>query len=362
MLSSVLRHKFHVTTTDWCMEQNFDVLIFYSGMILTRAILNTLRERGGNLLKITLVSPLPSDRGKKLSVDISGEILPVLPVSEIAGYYDFSIILSESKTMIEAVEALKSKISIFIDAFSGSKKIFQAKEMAVSIPNLGLDKSIGSEIISISCPHYASIQLATVVAAVQMYSQLKSLRATVLCPASEYDRAGVDNLQNSTKRFFMPREVMGEAHDLERLAFNCLPSIGEHLLSGCTSVESRINSELTSLFDAKFDVSCFCVGVPVCIGSSAVVAIEFANIMENDELQKTMMSKSRSLVEIAHPAQDGTEYYTPIDVVNSDRVSVARIKKTYGNSYELWTCADNIQITAINIADILFACIANGKI
>lgn len=116
--------------------------------------------------------------------------------------------------------------------------------------------------------------------------------------------------------------------------------------------------ETKKILDAKIEVNATCVRVPVFVGHSEVVNVEFKDPITPAQARKAMQ-KFKGITVIDDPAADDGAYVTPVEIAGEDDVFVSRIRKdpTVKNGLTMWVVADNLRkgaaTNAVQIAEVL---------
>lgn len=114
--------------------------------------------------------------------------------------------------------------------------------------------------------------------------------------------------------------------------------------------------ETKKILDANIKVSATCVRVPVFVGHSESVNIEFTNPMSAEEIYD-IYEEAEGIV-VVDRREDGG-YATPVEIVGDDPVYVSRIRQdpTVANGINMWVVADNLRkgaaLNAVQIAETL---------
>jgi aspartate-semialdehyde dehydrogenase len=142
----------------------------------------------------------------------------------------------------------------------------------------------------------------------------------------------------------------------KQIAFNVIPHIDSFLDSGYTKEEWKMMVETQKILDPDIQVVATCVRVPVFIGHSEVVNIEFERPITAQRARALLREAPGVLVVDKH--EDGG-YVTPIECAGEDATYVSRIRKdpTVENGLTMWVVADNLRkgaaLNAIQIAESL---------
>jgi aspartate-semialdehyde dehydrogenase len=147
----------------------------------------------------------------------------------------------------------------------------------------------------------------------------------------------------------------------KRIAFNLIPHIDVFMEDGYTKEEWKMVVETKKILDPKIKLTATCVRVPVFIGHSEAVTIEFENEITADEARSILRSAPGCLV---IDKQEPGGYVTPYECVGEDATYISRIREdaTVENGLSMWVVSDNLRkgaaLNAIQIAE----CLINRKL
>src|SRR5215510_569084 len=142
----------------------------------------------------------------------------------------------------------------------------------------------------------------------------------------------------------------------KRIAFNVIPHIDVFMEDGYTKEEWKMMAETKKILDPKIKLSATCVRVPVFVGHSEAVNIEFANPITADEARDILRRAPGCLV---IDKQEPGGYVTPYEAAGEDATYISRIREdaTVENGLVLWCVSDNLRkgaaLNAIQIAESL---------
>jgi len=143
------------------------------------------------------------------------------------------------------------------------------------------------------------------------------------------------------------------------IAFNLIPEIDEFDEKGDSFEEQKMVNETRKIFwepDLKITVTC--VRVPVYVGHSEAVNVEFEKKISPDKARE-ILSQSPGVKVVDDP--ESSQYPLPIDASGKDEVFVGRIRKdpTVPSGLNLWIVSDNLRkgaaTNAIQIAEHLIS-------
>jgi aspartate-semialdehyde dehydrogenase len=170
----------------------------------------------------------------------------------------------------------------------------------------------------------------------------------------------MDELFSQSKAVFTLGEIENKKFP-KRIAFNCIPQIDVFMEDGYTKEEWKMVVETKKILDPKIKLSATCVRVPVFIGHSEAVNIEFENPISDDEA-RDILRKAPGCLVIDKREPGG--YVTPYECVGEDATYISRIRTdpTVDNGLEMWVVSDNLRkgaaLNAIQIAE----CLINRKL
>ncbi len=154
-------------------------------------------------------------------------------------------------------------------------------------------------------------------------------------------RDAMDELFRQTRAVFVADPVEVE-HFTKQIAYNVIPHIDEFLDSGLTKEEWKMMVETQKILDPNIQLTATCVRVPVFIGHSEAVTIEFERPITADSARRLLRASPGILV--VDKREDGG-YVTPIECAGEDATYVSRIRKdpTVEHGLSLWIVADNLR-------------------
>jgi aspartate-semialdehyde dehydrogenase len=207
----------------------------------------------------------------------------------------------------------------------------------------------------IANPNCSTAQL--VVALKPLHDAAKITRAVVSTyqSVSGAGKAGMDELWNQTTAIY----GLGDARPKlfpKQIAFNVIPFIGAFRDDGYTDEEAKMWNEVHKIMDPSIRLTVTCVRVPVFVGHSESVNLEFDRPISPDEA-RAILREAPGVMVIDKQEHDG--YITPVDAAGEHAVYVSRIRKdpTVENGLSLWIVSDNLRkgaaLNAVQIAQLL---------
>jgi aspartate-semialdehyde dehydrogenase len=207
----------------------------------------------------------------------------------------------------------------------------------------------------IANPNCSTAQLVVALKPLHDAARIKRVVVATYQSVSGAGAEGMDELWNQTKGVF----VLGpsEPHVFpKQIAFNVIPYIGEFRDDGYTDEEAKMWNETHKMIDPSIALTVTCVRVPVMVGHSEAVNIEFHEPLDEDDARDILREAPGVLV---IDKRDPTGYITPKEAQGEHAVYVSRIRgdSTVAHGLSLWVVSDNLRkgaaLNAVQIAQLL---------
>ena len=207
----------------------------------------------------------------------------------------------------------------------------------------------------IANPNCSTIQLVTALKPLHDAAGIKRAVVSTYQSVSGAGKAGMDELWTQTKAIY----GLGDATPKKfpkQIAFNVIPFIGDFRDDGYTDEEAKMWAETHKMLDPSIKLTVTCVRVPVFVGHSEAVTLEFDRAIEPDEA-RAILREAPGVQVVDKQEHDG--YVTPIDAAGEFAVYVSRIRKdpTVEHGLSLWVVSDNLRkgaaLNAVQIAQLL---------
>jgi aspartate-semialdehyde dehydrogenase len=209
----------------------------------------------------------------------------------------------------------------------------------------------------IANPNCSTIQMVVALAPLHAINPIKRVVVSTYQSVSGAGKEAMDELYNQTKGLFLHEHKEAKKFT-KRIAFNVIPHIDSFLENGMTKEEFKMVEETKKILDPNIKVSATCVRVPVFVGHSESVNIEFTNPMSEEQVYDAL--EGAEGVVVVDRREDGG-YMSPLESVGEDAVYVSRVRvdPTIANGINLWVVADNLRkgaaLNAVQIAETLVA-------
>jgi aspartate-semialdehyde dehydrogenase len=172
-------------------------------------------------------------------------------------------------------------------------------------------------------------------------------------------KAGMDELFQQSRGIFVGDQASPETFT-KQIAFNVIPHIGDFLAGGTyegyTAEELKMAQETQKILDPGIEVSATCVRVPVFVGHSEAINIEFERPISVAEARSLL--REAPGVMLVDKAEDGG-YVTPVECVGDYATFISRVRRdpTVESGLVLWCVSDNLRkgaaLNAVQIAELL---------
>lgn len=223
----------------------------------------------------------------------------------------------------------------------------------VNLEDLKHHKSI------IASPSAATIQMVMALAPLHRVNPIRRVVVATYQSVSGAGAAAMEELTNQAKQVLEGKGVIPHVFT-HQIAFNLLPEIDVFLYNGYTLEEWRIKEEAAKLMHSSdMAISASCVRVPVYIGDSQAIHLEFTNPITPEEARRLLAQAPGVKVE---DDPEVSLYPQPWAVAGTDEVHVGRLRQDVAlpNGLTMWVVADNLRRGAINAIQIAEALLQNG--
>ncbi|PVA10424.1 aspartate-semialdehyde dehydrogenase [Pelagivirga sediminicola] len=208
----------------------------------------------------------------------------------------------------------------------------------------------------IANPNCSTAQMVVALKPLHDRARIKRVVVSTYQSVSGAGKEGIDELWDQTKSIYNPTDDKPAKKFTKQIAFNVIPHIDVFMDSGDTKEEWKMVAETKKIMDSSIKVTATCVRVPVFVGHSEAINIEFEEFLDEDEARDILREAPGLMV--IDKRQDGG-YVTPIECVGDFATFISRIRQdtTVENGINLWCVSDNLRkgaaLNAVQIAETL---------
>jgi aspartate-semialdehyde dehydrogenase len=316
-----------------------------------REMLNILEERG---FPVDEIVALASRRSLGTEVSFGDKTLKV----KVLDTYDFSdtdicIMSAGGNISKEWSPKIGKQGCVVIDNSSAFR---YDQDVPLIVPEVNPDAISGfTKKNIIANPNCSTAQLVVALKPLHDAATIKRIVVATYQSVSGAGKEGMDELFTQTRAVFVADPVEAKKFT-KRIAFNVIPHIDVFMEDGSTKEEWKMVAETKKMLDPKIKLTATCVRVPVFIGHSEAVNIEFDKPITADEARDILREAPGCLV--IDKREDGG-YATPLDSAGEDATYISRIREdqTIDNGLSMWIVSDNLRkgaaLNAVQIAELL---------
>ena len=208
----------------------------------------------------------------------------------------------------------------------------------------------------IANPNCSTAQMVVTLKPLHDRARIKRVVVSTYQSVSGAGKEGIDELWDQTKSIYNPVDDKPSRKFTKQIAFNLIPHIDVFLDSGDTKEEWKMVAETKKILDTSIKVTATCVRVPVFVGHSEAINIEFEDFLDEDEARSILREAPGIMV--IDKREDGG-YVSPIECVGDYATFISRIRQdvTVENGLNLWCVCDNLRkgaaLNAVQIAEVL---------
>ena len=207
----------------------------------------------------------------------------------------------------------------------------------------------------IANPNCSTAQLVVVLKPLHDRARIKRVVVATYQSVSGAGKEAMDELWDQTKGIFVTDPPAPKTFT-KQIAFNVIPHIDVFMEDGQTKEEWKMAVETKKILDPKIKLTATCVRVPVFVGHSEAVNIEFEDPITADQARRVLREAPGVLVV---DKREPGGYVTPVECVGDYATFVSRVREdhTVENGLSLWVVSDNLRkgaaLNAVQIAELL---------
>ena len=230
-------------------------------------------------------------------------------------------------------------------------------DVPLIVPEVNADAIHGySKKNIIANPNCSTAQMVVALKPLHDRARIKRVVVSTYQSVSGAGKEGIDELWDQTKSIYNPTDDKPARKFTKQIAFNVIPHIDVFLEDGSTKEEWKMVAETKKILDPKIKVTATCVRVPVFVGHSESINIEFEDHLDEAEA-RDILREAPGIMVIDKRENGG--YVTPVECVGDYATFISRIRQdsTIDNGINLWCVSDNLRkgaaLNAVQIAEVL---------
>jgi aspartate-semialdehyde dehydrogenase len=224
------------------------------------------------------------------------------------------------------------------------------------VPEVNPDAITGYDKLNIVAnPNCSTAQLVVALKPLHDRAVITRVVVSTYQSVSGAGKEAMDELWTQTRGIFVNDQISKERFPAQ-IAFNVIPQAGDFMEDGSTTEEWKLNVETKKILDPAIKVTATCVRVPVFVGHSEAVHVEFRHPLSAEEARELLRESPGMMV--IDKREDGG-YITPVECVGEFATFVSRIREdsTVENGLSLWVVSDNLRkgaaLNAVQIAELM---------
>ena len=194
----------------------------------------------------------------------------------------------------------------------------------------------------IANPNCSTAQMVVALKPLHDRARIKRVVVSTYQSVSGAGKEGIDELWDQTKSIYNPTDDKPARKFTKQIAFNVIPHIDVFMEDGSTKEEWKMVAETKKIVDPAIKVTATCVRVPVFVGHSEAINIEFEDFLDEDEARDILRESPGIMV--IDKREDGG-YVSPVECVGDFATFISRIRQdsTIENGLNLWCVSDNLR-------------------
>ena len=209
----------------------------------------------------------------------------------------------------------------------------------------------------IANPNCSTAQMVVALKPLHDAAKVKRVVVSTYQSVSGAGKEAMDELFTQTRGIFVTDAPEAKKFT-KQIAFNVIPHIDVFMDDGQTKEEWKMGVETRKILDPDIKVTATCVRVPVFVGHSEALTVEFERPISEAQARNLLREAPGCMV--VDKREDGG-YVTPVECVGDYATFISRIRKdpTVEHGLSMWVVSDNLRkgaaLNAIQIAEILIS-------
>jgi aspartate-semialdehyde dehydrogenase len=333
-------------------QMDYNVAVVGATGNVGREILSILSER---LFPAKDVHALASRRSNGVEVSFGDATLKCKDLATFDfSKVDFCLMSAGGSVSKEWSPKIAAKGCVVIDNSSAWR---YDQDVPLIVPEVNANAVLGyAKKNIIANPNCSTAQLVVALKPLHDHATIKRVVVSTYQSVSGAGRDAMDELWAQTKGKYVPGQEVEPKKFPKQIAFNCIPHVDTFMEDGYTREEWKMVVETKKILDPKIKVTATCVRVPVFVGHSELINVEFEKPITAEEAREILREAPGCLVIDKH---EPGGYITPMEAAGEDATYISRIREdaTVENGLALWVVSDNLRkgaaLNAVQIAELL---------
>jgi len=335
------------------MKMGYRVVVAGATGNVGREMLNILAEREFPIDEIAAVASARS-QGDMIEFGETGKMLKVQNIEHFdwTGWDIALFAIGSDATKIYAPIAAAAGCTVI----DNSSLYRMDPDVPLIVPEVNPEAIDGYKVRNIIAnPNCSTAQMVVALKPLHDAATIKRVVVSTYQSVSGAGKAGMDELFEQSRNIFVGDPAEPKKFT-KQIAFNVIPHIDKFLDDGFTKEEWKMVVETKKILDPKVKVVATCVRVPVFVGHSEAINIEFERELSAEDAQKIL--REAPGIMLVDKREDGG-YVTPVECVGDFATYVSRVREdpTVENGLVLWCVSDNLRkgaaLNAVQIAELL---------
>jgi len=315
-----------------------------------RKLLEVIEKLNFEFKELYLIA---SDKSIGKKITFKGKTYSIVGLSD----FDFSKVkiafFSAGSAIAEKWAPIAAKKTIVID---NSKHFRMDKEIPLVVPEVNADtlKNYKNKNI-IANANCSTIQLVLALKPLHDKFKIKRVIVSTYQSVSGAGNAHMNELEEQSKKI-LDKQKVSSKNFTKQMAFNVIPHIDNFMEDRYTKEEWKMTVETKKILDPNISLSATCVRVPVFVGHSESVNVEFNKEVNAKKIRECL--EKMPGCKVVDETKDGG-YITPVESSGDFMTYISRIRddQTQKNSINMWVVSDNLlkgaALNAVQIANVL---------
>lgn len=318
-----------------------------------REMLNVLAEREFPYDEIAAVASSRS-HGSEIEIGDTGKMLKVQNIEnfDFSGW-DMALFAAGSGPTKEYAPKAAAAGCVVID---NSSLYRMDPDVPLIVPEVNPEAISGyTKRNIIANPNCSTAQMVVALKPLHDAAKIKRVVVSTYQSVSGAGKGGMDELFEQSRAIFVGDPKENHVFT-KQIAFNVIPHIDVFLDDGSTKEEWKMVVETKKILDSKIKLTATCVRVPVFVGHSESINIEFENELSASDAQK-ILRDAPGIMLVDKREDEG--YVTPVECVGDGATFISRVREdpTVENGLNIWCVSDNLRkgaaLNAVQIAELL---------